>query len=65
LKGDLKKQTQYAPAEIGATSFLKRDYENNPAGDVEENKAKQSQFPAPEPAERAGKRDKTLTAATG
>jgi len=26
-KGDLKKQTQFAPAEMGATSFLKGDYE--------------------------------------
>jgi len=62
-KGDLKKQSQYAPELMGTTSFGKRDYENMPAGEIEKNKAKQSQFPAPEPAERMGKIDKTLAAA--
>jgi len=42
---------------------LKREYENNPAGEVEENKAKQSQTPALEQTKGAGKRDKTLAAA--
>ena len=64
-KGDLKKQTQFAPAKFGAKSYLKREYENNPAGDVEENKAKQSQFPAPEPTKGAGKREESPAAATG
>jgi len=64
-KGDLKKQSQYAVVQLGAKSYLKREYENNPAGDVEENKAKQSQFPAPEPAKGTGKRDKSIAAATG
>jgi len=64
-KGDLKKQTQYAPAEMGATSFMKGDYENNPAGRAEENKAKQSQSPALEQTNGAGKREKSLAAATG
>jgi len=42
-KGDLKKQSQFAPAENDAKSFLKGDYDNKPAGGAEENKAKQSQ----------------------
>jgi hypothetical protein len=32
LKGDLKKQTQFVPARIGAKSYMKGDYDNNPAG---------------------------------
>jgi hypothetical protein len=43
-KGDLKKQSQFAQAIIGAKSFMKGDYDNKPANDFEENKAKQSQF---------------------
>jgi hypothetical protein len=43
-KGDLKKQTQYAPAEFGAKSFVKGDYDEKPSGGIGENKAKQSQF---------------------
>ncbi|HUT46889.1 MAG TPA: hypothetical protein VMX36_11435, partial [Sedimentisphaerales bacterium] len=62
-KGDLKKQTQFAPDEIGAKSFLKGDYENKPAGGVEENKAKQSQFHAPTLTKGAGKKEKLLAAA--
>jgi len=62
-KADLKKQSQFAPELMGVTPFGKGDYGNMPAGDGEENKAKQSQFPAPEPAERTGKIDKTLAAA--
>ena len=46
-KGDLKKQSQFAPAENDAKSFLKGDYDKKPAGGAEENKAKQSQFHAP------------------
>jgi len=64
-KGDLKKQSQLSVVQLGAKSYLKREYENNPASEIKENKAKQSQTPAPDPAERAGKRDKTLAAATG
>jgi len=45
-KGDLKKQTQFAPALMGVTPFMKRDYDNKSAGSAEENKAKQSQFEA-------------------
>jgi len=54
-----------APVQLGAKSYLKREYENNPAGDGEENKAKQSQFPAHALTEGAGKRKKSLAAATG
>ena len=65
LKGDLKKQTQFAPELMGVTPFAKGDYDNMPANGEEENKAKQSQFPAPEPAKGAGKREESLAAATG
>jgi len=64
-KADLKKQSQLSVVQLGAKSYLKREYENIPAGDVKENKAKQSQFPAPEPSKGAGKREKSLAAATG
>jgi len=40
----LKKQSQFDPAQVGAKSFMKGDYENKPAGGDEKNKAKQSQF---------------------
>ena len=46
-KGDLKKQSQFVPAQVGAKSYVKGDYENKPASRVEKNKAKQSQFEAP------------------
>ena len=42
-KGDLKKQSQYVPALMGVTSYVKGDYVNKPAGGAEENKANQSQ----------------------
>ncbi|HUT47677.1 MAG TPA: hypothetical protein VMX36_15450, partial [Sedimentisphaerales bacterium] len=62
-KGDLKKQTQFAPDEIGAKSYVKGDYENKPACGVEENKANQSQFHTPTLTEGAGKRKKSLATA--
>jgi len=40
----LKKQSQFAPAQIGAKSFMKGNYDNIAAGGDEKNKAKQSQF---------------------
>ena len=46
-KGDLKKQTQFAPAEMVATSFLKRDYDKTPVHGTGENKAKRSQSVRP------------------
>jgi len=40
----LKKQSQFAPAQVGTKSFMKGDYDNIAAGGVKKNKAKQSQF---------------------
>jgi hypothetical protein len=62
---DLKKQSQFAPARIGAKSVVKGGYGNKPRCGVEKNKAKQSQFPTPAPAKRAGKREKSFAASTG
>jgi hypothetical protein len=46
--GDLKKQTQFAVVQLSAKSYLKREYDNNPAAGVGENKANLSQFYAPD-----------------
>jgi len=43
-KADLKKQSQFAVVQLGAKSYIKRDYGNIPAGGCDENKAKQIQF---------------------
>jgi hypothetical protein len=59
---DLKKQTQFALAQVDANSFEKGDYDNKPAHGVEENKAKQSQFSATKQLKGAGKRKKSSTA---
>jgi len=64
-KGDLKKQTQFAPGKYDAKSYLEGYYENKPAGRIEENKAKQSQIQPSAPTKGAGKREKSLAAATG
>jgi len=64
-KGYLKKQSQFAPELMGTTPIVKGDYENKTACGAEENKAKQSQFPAPEQTKGAGKSEKSLAAATG
>jgi hypothetical protein len=61
----LKKQNQFAPGSMGATSFMQRDYGNYPAGGVEENKANQSQLHESVLTKLAGKRDKSPAAATG
>jgi hypothetical protein len=42
-KSDLKKQSQFVAEELGATSYLKRDYDKMQADSDEENKANQSQ----------------------
>jgi hypothetical protein len=42
--GDLKKQSQYAAAHVGANSLEKGDYDNKPAHGAEENKPNQSQL---------------------
>jgi hypothetical protein len=41
-KGNLKKQTQFIEALMGAKSLMQRNYNNNPAGRTEENKANPS-----------------------
>ena len=41
-KRNLKKQSQFAPARIGANSFIKGNYGNKPACGGEENKAKKT-----------------------
>jgi hypothetical protein len=38
-KVDLKKQSQFAVVQLGAKSYIKRDYGNKPAGGCDENKA--------------------------
>ena len=38
-KVDLKKQTQFVPGSMGATPYMKGDYDNMPACGIEENKA--------------------------
>jgi hypothetical protein len=69
--GDLKKQSQFAQAEMGATSLMQGDYDNMPAGGVEENKANsnpikanQSQLHTQSLTEGAEKREKLPGAAT-
>jgi hypothetical protein len=64
-KVDLKKQSQFDSTLMGATPFVKGDYENKPAGGAEKNKANQSQFHNPALTEGAGKSEKSLAAATG
>jgi len=64
-KGYLKKQSQFAPELMGTTPFDKGGYGNMPANGDEENKAKQSQFPASAQTKGAEKNEKTLAAATG
>ena len=49
----LKKQSQFVPAQNGVKSFMKGAYGNKPACGAQENKAKQSQFPAAEGPEGA------------
>jgi hypothetical protein len=41
---NLKKQSQFEPGLVGATSYLKGDYDRIPLRGAQENKAKQSQF---------------------
>jgi len=41
---DLKKQSQFVPGLMGATSYAKGDYDEIPLCGAQENKAKQTQF---------------------
>ena len=71
---ELKKQSQFPVAHISANSYVKGDYDNKPACEAEENKAKQSQpqwdtprgvpFDAPVSPEEMLKSEKPPTAAT-
>ena len=62
-KDDLKKQSQFAQALIGAKSFMQGDYNNNPACRAEENKSNQSQINAFAFTKRVGKEAKSDAAA--
>ena len=42
--GDAKKQSQFAPALMGAKSYARKDYDDKPRSGAAENKTKQSQF---------------------
>jgi hypothetical protein len=59
-KSNLKKQSQFEPGLNGAKSLLKGSYGNISADAEDENKAKQSQFQAPETRKSARKREKPL-----
>jgi hypothetical protein len=71
-KVELKKQSQFAILQVGAKSYLKRDYGNNTAGGDEENKANQTcpehvewrQFPASEPTKGTEKTEQLVTSLT-
>jgi hypothetical protein len=56
----LKKQSQFAPARMGAKSYMKGDYEDKPARGAEENKAN---LPAPKGQTVATARKKGITRA--
>jgi hypothetical protein len=55
-KGDLKKQSQFAPELMGAKPCVLRTYENTPRRGRRENRAKQSQFPTPALSKGAARR---------
>ncbi|MHC4424882.1 MAG: hypothetical protein ACYSYV_02160 [Planctomycetota bacterium] len=55
-KGDLKKQSQFVPAQTGAKTCVLRDYENTPHPGPRASKAKQSQFQTPVLPKGVGKR---------
>ena len=61
---DLKKQSQFAAAHLGAKPLMQGDYNNNPASGDDENKAKRSQSQALESTKGVGTREKSVTAAT-
>jgi hypothetical protein len=61
----LKKQNQFAAAELATSLYDEEAYGDTSAGETEENKAKRSQFDVPGPATGMGEREKPVTAATG
>jgi hypothetical protein len=50
---------------MGATPFIKRNYDIKPLCGAQKNKANQTQFCAPAKVEGAGKREISPAAATG
>jgi hypothetical protein len=71
-KGNSKKRTQSGPGLNGVTTYVEGDYDNMPAGGIEENepnsnpnKANQSQLSESVLTKVAGKRKKSVRAATG
>ena len=62
---DLKKQSQFMPAIMGVTPFVKGFYGMESAAGDEEKKAKQTQFHAVMPTKGTGKREILPAAATG
>jgi hypothetical protein len=64
-KVDLEKQSQFAVVQLGAKSYIRRNYGNIPAGGCDENKANQSQFQTPALPKEVGKGEKLPGAATG
>ncbi|MGB2866235.1 MAG: hypothetical protein WBC05_23085, partial [Sedimentisphaerales bacterium] len=60
---DLKKQSQFTQPLMDVTSYMKGEYDNNPASGLEENKPNQSQILASEPPKGVGKRKKSLAEA--
>ena len=54
---DLKKQSQFAPARIGANSFVGEDYENKPRRRLQKNKAKQSRMEPNSPTPKGSPQD--------
>jgi hypothetical protein len=53
-KVDLKKQSQFAPAQTGAKTCVLREYENTPRRGPQKSKAKESQFSQPASRKRPG-----------
>jgi len=64
-KSDLKKQSQFGVVQLGARSYLKRDYGDIPAGGAEENKANRTRFHDAEPIKPAGKMEKPVVTVAG
>jgi hypothetical protein len=62
---ELKKQSQFAAAELSASLYTEDDYGSIPAAGIEENQANRSQFDAPGPAIGMGEGQKSAKAAVG
>jgi hypothetical protein len=62
--GDLKKQSQFAAAELSSSLYQEEGYSDILAGEIGVNKANRSQFNDSGPAAGMGEREKSVTAAT-